>query len=110
MLSKKDILTANKLFHTGRIVNEGSLDYAISTIARSRNWLRTAAVLTRAILIDHVFEDGNKRTAAAVILSCCDMSGVYCNPQKVNAAIVQILLKNVSDMRKIERLIKNAIE
>lgn len=110
MLSKKDIVVFNKGFHTGRVVNEGSLDYAVSMTARSKNWLRTAAILTRAILIDHVFEDGNKRTAAATILACCDISNVYCNPQKINVAIVQMMKKNITDVRKIERMIKNAIE
>jgi prophage maintenance system killer protein len=110
MLSKKDIIAINEEFHGGRVVNEGSLDFAITMTKRSRNWLKTAALLTRAILIDHVFEDGNKRTAAAVILALADINGVYCNPDRVNAAIVRMLKRNTTDVRTIERLIKDAIE
>jgi prophage maintenance system killer protein len=110
MLSKKDIIAINQEFHGGQLVNEGSLDYVISMTRRSRNWLKTASLLTRAILVDHVFEDGNKRTAAAIILACADMQGISCNPDKINQAIIRIILKNVTDVRAIERVIKDAIE
>ena len=110
VLSKKDIVSINREFHAGKVVNDSSLDFALDLTQKSRNWLKTAAVLTRAILIDHAFEDGNKRTAAAVILALADMNGVCCNPDRVNAAIVRMLLRNITDIRAIERLIKNAIE
>jgi len=108
MLSKKDIIAINQELHNGRIMNESSLDYAISMTKRSKNWLKTAAILARAILVDHVFEDGNKRTATAVILGRADMADVSCDPDKVNKAVVMIILKNITDIRTIERLIKNA--
>ncbi len=108
MLSKKDIIAINQELHNGRTMNESSLDYAIDMTKRSKNWLKTAALLTRAILIDHVFEDGNKRTATAVILGCADLAGVACDPDKVNKAVVRIILKNITDVRTIERLIQDA--
>ncbi len=110
MLSAKDIAAINRLFDSGKIINEGSLDCAIQTTKRSRNWLKTGAVLVRAILIDHAFEDGNKRTAAAVLAALCDINGMHCNPDKINAGIIQILKKNITDIRSIERIIKNGIE
>lgn len=110
MLSKKDIIALNQELHTGRIVNEGSLDYAIETTKRSKNWLKSAATLTRAILIDHVFEDGNKRTAAAVIMVHLEMNNIHYNPDSVNQMIIRILKKNITNMRTIERMIKNVIE
>ena len=64
MLSKKDVIEINREFHSGKIVNEGSLDYAIETTKRSKNWLRSAAYLVRAVLIDHAFEDGNRKKRA----------------------------------------------
>ena len=110
MLSKKDIITLNQELHTGRVINESSLDYAIESTRKSKNWLKTAAMLTRAILIDHVFEDGNKRTAAAVIMVYFQTNNIHYNPDNVNKIVVQMLKKNITNMRTIERLIKNVIE
>lgn len=110
MLSKKDIIAINAEFDSGKLVNESSLDYALKTIARSKNWLRAAALLTRAILIDHVFEDGNKRTAVAVIRTHYEMHGIRYDRQKVNEMIVQMLKKNTTSITQIERFIKDGIE
>ncbi len=110
MLSKKDIIVINQQFSSGRIVNEGSLDYAIDTVRQSGNWLKTAAIICRAVLIDHVFEDGNKRTAAAVMRACAEINGVLLSPDSVNRAIVSMMRKNMTDIRIIERLIKDAIK
>lgn len=110
MLSKKDLIAINQEFHNGSVVNESSLDYVVSMTKRSKNWLKTAALLTRAVLVDHVFEDGNKRTAAAAIMACAEIQGVHCNPDRVNQLVIKVILKNVTDVRTIERLIKNAIE
>jgi len=110
MLSKKDVIEINREFHSGKIVNEGSLDYAIETTKRSKNWLKSAAVIVRAILADHVFEDGNKRTAAAVMMAYLDINNLGYNQDKVGETVVRMLKDNVTNLKKIERLIKNAIE
>ena len=109
MLSQKDVIEINKQFSTGSMVNEGSLDFAVKTNARSKNWLRSAAILTRSILIDHVFEDGNKRTAAAVIMLLMDLNKLSFNPEKIPKIIVKILKKNMTNIREIERCIKDGI-
>jgi prophage maintenance system killer protein len=109
MLSTKDIIEINKGMSTGNVMNKSSLEYAVKTQARSRNWLRTAAVFTRAILIDHVFEDGNKRTAAAVIMLLMEMNRVSCDPEKIPRMIITILKKNLTSITYIERCIKDGI-
>ncbi|MBI5880540.1 Fic family protein [archaeon] len=109
MLSEKDVVEINKDVSNGRIVNKSSLDFAVKTSARSKNWLRSAAVFTRAILIDHVFEDGNKRTAAAAVMLIMDMNKMVFDPEMVSKAIVKILKKNITSVREIERCIKDAV-
>ncbi len=110
MLSKKDIITINKELDEGIVVNDSSLDYAINTTLKSKNWLKTAALLVRAILVDHVFADGNKRTAAAVIMSYLDMHGFDYDADEAAKLVVVIIKKNIRDVRKIERLIRNVIK
>ncbi|HLC75357.1 MAG TPA: hypothetical protein VJH88_05915 [Candidatus Nanoarchaeia archaeon] len=110
MLSKKDIVEINKEFHGGQVVNGSSLEYALDTTRRSKNWLKAASMICRSVLIDHVFEDGNKRTAAAVIMTYIDMQELKYNKDKVNRIIINMLKNNTTDIRKIERLIKDVIE
>ena len=109
MLTKKDIVEINKEFSSGHMMNEGSLEYAVELQARSRNWLRTAALFTRSILIDHVFEDGNKRTAATVIMFLMEFNKISYKPESIPPMIVYMLKKNMVSVREIERCIKNAV-
>jgi len=110
MLNKKDLVAINQQFHTGRIANEGSLDFALEQTRRTEDWLKAVAFLVRAILIDHAFEDGNKRTAAGVIMGYFDINNMFFNPDKVGKVVIQILKNNITDVRKIMRSIQNATE
>lgn len=110
MLSKKDLISLNQEFAEGIIVNKSSLDYVVDMTRKSKNWLKTAALLVRAILVDHIFTDGNKRTAAAVIMACLEMQGFVCDQDKVGAVVIRIIKENITDVRKIERLIKNVVK
>jgi len=66
MLTIETIVGINKKFHNGKLVNMPSLDFAVSAQSKTKNWLVQLTYLVRAILIDHSFEDGNKRTATAL--------------------------------------------
>jgi len=110
MLSKKDILVINKQFHEGRISNEGSLDFALAQVYRSKSWLRAAAILTRALVLDHAFEDGNKRTAAAVIATIMELNKVHYSPERIDKTVLDIAKKNINSIRELERVIKDVRE
>ena len=109
MINKQDVIEMNKQFDKGRLVNESSLDFAFSNLQDTKDWLKKSAYLTRAILIDHVFEEGNKRTAALLIRSILEMQNLAYDPQKIDALVITILKKNITDVNEIKRLIKNAI-
>lgn len=110
MLSVKDLVSINQEFHRGEIINQGSLSFALDQAKRTKDWLKASAYLARAVLLDHVFADGNKRTAAAVIITFIDMQNLNFNKEKVNQAVVEIVKKNVKDIKKITRLIKNVLQ
>lgn len=110
MLSKKDVVSINHEFDAGTIVNESSLDYVVNTTRKSNNWLKTAALFVRAILVDHVFADGNKRTAAVVIMTYLDINGFDYDADFVAKTVVKIIKQNITDIRKIERLIRNVVK
>ena|SRR3989337_692127 len=105
----KDIIAINRQFDDGEVVNYGSLEFAVDRANRSGSWLRSCAYLVRAILIDHVFKEGNKRTAAAVIVAFLEEQDVQYHPEQVARSIAKILMKNITSITHIERVIKDAI-
>lgn len=108
MLSKKDILEINKAFHTGKLSNESSLNFALDHTYRSKNWIKTSAILARSIICDHVFEDGNKRTAAGVIATIMDLHSIPYIPERLDAAVIAIAKKNLKAITTIEKVILHA--
>ena len=100
----------NKEFENGVMVNESSLDYVITLAKKSNNWLNSLAMLIRAILIDHVFEEGNKRTAAAVVMTVLEMHNILYDKDKINKMIIKMLKKNITNLNEIMFLIKNVTE
>jgi prophage maintenance system killer protein len=110
MITKKDIIALNQEFENGKIHNEASLDFILSHTKKTENWTKALALLTRAILIDHVFEDGNKRTAALLIKTYAEYEGHKTYNDKITQLIKEIIIKNITSIKKIEEKIKNAIK
>jgi len=109
LLNKKDIIALNQQFDEGNLHNESSLDFALSYAKRTENWTKALAWIARAILIDHVFEEGNKRTAALLIKAYAEYQGHSTYDDKVVKLIKNIILKNTTSIMRIEEMIKDAI-
>lgn len=104
-ITKKDIIAINQQFDAGTIINNSSLDFALDQANKSKSWLNGCAVLVRAILIDHVFEEANKRTAAGIIVSFFEQNNMIYDPEKVARIIARILMKNITSIKETEDLI-----
>ncbi|MBS3141931.1 hypothetical protein J4464_00910 [Candidatus Woesearchaeota archaeon] len=108
--TKKDILALNQEFEDGALHNEASLEFALSYARRTENWTKGLAWLVRAILIDHVFEEGNKRTAALLIKAYAEYRGYGTYNDRIVRMIKDIILRNITSISRIEELIQNAIK
>ena len=108
-LTKKDLVAMNQQFHDGTLANEASLDFALSYAKRTENWVKALAWLTRAILLDHAFEEGNKRTAMLLIKSYADYEGHKTFDSKILRLVKEIILKKITGIKKIEEMINDAI-
>lgn len=109
MIEIKEVIELNKEFDKGDIVNQSSLDFAISYAKHSKDWIKQLAFVIRAILIDHVFKEGNKMTVAALILINLEDRKLAYDPFKVDNIIIEIIKKNITNVDKIRRLIKDVI-
>ncbi len=103
MIKKEVIIGINKNFDRGVIINENSLDYALS---KGKGWLESLALLTRAILVDHVFEEGNKRTATAIIICFFNARKTDFNKNRLLRLVVDVTMNNITDEKLIETMLK----
>ena len=108
ILTKEDIIKINQEFDKGNIINENSLNFALSYAKDSKDWLKQLAFLTRAISLDHIFEEGNKRTVSALIITTLEDKKIAYDPYKIDKMIIKIIKVNITDITLIGRLIKDA--
>tara|TARA_B100000315_G_C14225924_1_gene428646 strand:- start:279 stop:611 length:333 start_codon:yes stop_codon:yes gene_type:complete len=109
MLSSSEIVQINKFFDKGKLVNKSSLEFAVSSVNKSKDWITQLAYLLRSIIVDHIFEDGNKRTGAAIFVAYCRVHKKAYDIYKIDLVIRDLIQKNRTDIKIIRRMIKNAI-
>lgn len=110
VLTKKDIIALNQQFDQGRMLNESSLDFSLSYCKKTENWTKALAFLVRAILLDHVFEEGNKRTAALLIETYAQFEGYETYEDRVVKLIKSIMMRRTISIKRIEEMIQDAIK
>lgn len=109
MLTLNDLIEINKEFDKGKIINKSGLEFAMDEANRSKDWITQLAYLIRGIVADHAFEEGNKRTGAAILMAYCMAHKKEYDLYKVDRIIRDLAQKKVTDISKIRRMIKNAI-
>ena len=108
-ISKEDLIRVNAGFGGG-LRSDSSLDFAFERIeSKKLGEYKKLAYLWRAILVNHPFTDGNKRTAMFVALAFAEEWGKQADKDLLLHNLISIAKKNLTDIRKIEWRLKNAI-
>ena len=109
-IGKEDLLRINKGFGGG-LRSDSSIDYALEQQENMRiGPYKKLAYLWRAILVDHPFTDGNKRTAVFLAYVFAEDNGRQADSELLLHHAVAIAKENITDIRKIERRLENAIK
>jgi prophage maintenance system killer protein len=109
-ISREDLLRINQGFG-GNLRSDSSLDFALKKIKNSKIKLyKQLAYLLRAILVDHPFSDGNKRTAMFLAFAFAKKSKKEVNRDLLIHQITSIAKNNIQDIRNIEWRLKTAIK
>lgn len=109
-ISKEDLLRINYGFG-GNLRSSSSLDFAFNRIENKKLGIyKRLAYLWGAILVDHPFSDGNKRTAAFVAFAFAEESHKKIDRDLLIHHIVSIAKKNIHKLKNIEWRLKNAIK
>lgn len=110
IISKEDLLRINKGFG-GDLRSDSSIDFAFDRIKdRKLGEYKKLAYLMRAILVDHPFSDGNKRTATFICFAFAEKCNKQVDRELLLHHIVSIAKKNIHEIRNIEWRLKNAIK
>ncbi len=102
----KDLIRINQeIGEQGLVRNESSITFALGMLKKKKSWLYELSYLVRSIVVDHVFEDGNKRTAYVLgTLYFQDNEKKY-DDQKLVENILLIAKKSIVDINKVGRLL-----
>ena len=109
-ISKENLLRINKGFG-GNLRSDSSINFAIE-IQENKKFgsYKKLAYLLRAILVDHPFSDGNKRTATFLALAFTDQEKKQIDRELLIHHIISIASKNITNIKNIEWRLKNAIK
>ncbi len=109
-IGKKDLLRINHGFG-GNLRSDSSLDFAFKRIEDSKlGPYKQLAYLLRAILVDHPFSDGNKRTATFLVFAFAEEKNRSVDVDLLQHHIISIAKQNIQEIRNIEWRLKNAIK
>lgn len=109
-ISKEDLLRINRGFG-GNLRSDSGLDFAFDMQKNKKlGPYKKLAYVIRAILIDHPFSDGNKRTAAFVAFAFTEEYNKKVDRDLLLHHIVSIAKNNIHNIRNIEERLKNAIK
>ncbi len=108
-VNKKDLIRINQeIGEKGQLRNESSLEFALSMAKLRKSWLYELAHLLRCLLVDHAFEDGNKRTALALTIYYFEEKGAKWDRENIVKVIHDIAKNNYKSIEQIARTIRNA--
>lgn len=102
-ITPNELIEVNRRFG-GTLRSVSSLEFAESYCANTESKYKHASAWLRAVLIDHPFSDGNKRTSVYIIARTVGLMENI----KMERIIEKIILKNITSLKKIEEMLKNA--
>ncbi len=110
IISKDQIKWINRKYG-GNLRSDAEIETALD-LGKGKSALRKIAYLWKAILVGHPFTDGNKRTALMVSLAILEICKIKTD-KKINENLVseirKIAKENITDINRIERLIRYAV-
>ena len=111
IISKDQIKLINKRYG-GSLRSDADIETALD-MGKGKAVFRKIAYLWKAILMGHPFTDGNKRTAlmtAMTLLEACGIKAEKDVKENLVSEIRKIAKENITDVSRIERLIRYAVE
>lgn len=100
-LNVNEIIAINRK-HGGSTTLTGEVDTILANMSYYEGFYDKAAVAIRDIAGRHLFNDGNKRTAQAVIEQIAQKNGVNLNPSQIKNVIDNVATGNLRGIEDIK--------
>jgi len=94
---------------SGNPTNPSSLDFAISAQTQTKDVFLQLAYLVRAIVVDHAFEDYNKRTAALVLITTFEILKFAYDPYAVDSLVERVARKKIKSVKTLRSMIRDVV-
>jgi len=108
-IGKEELLRINSGFE-GNLRSDSSIDFALEMQKNTKlGEYKKLAYLLRAIIVDHPFSDGNKRTAMYLCLKFAEENKKQVDRDLLLHHVISIAKYNETEIRNIERRVKSAI-
>ncbi|MGC9310072.1 MAG: Fic family protein [Candidatus Nanoarchaeia archaeon] len=108
-ISKEDLLRVNYGFG-GNLRSDSSIDFAINMQENKKfGAYKKLGYLLRAILVDHPFSDGNKRTATFLVLNFAEQENKQIDRDLLIHHIISIAKQNITDIKNIEQRLRSCV-
>lgn len=110
IIDKEQVKEINRMYG-GSLRTDAEIETALF-LGKGKSVYRKIAYLWKAILVGHPFTDGNKRTSlmvAMVILEKCHVRMAEGSRERLVTEIRKIAKENITDVKRIERLIRYAV-
>ena len=108
-ISKEDLLRINSGFG-GNLRSDSSIDFAIEKQGDNKlGEYKKLAYLWRAILVDHPFSDGNKRTATFFAINFAEENKKQIDRDLLVHHALSIAKNNITNIRQIAWRLENVI-
>ena len=109
-ISKTDLLRINHGFG-GNLRSDSSMEFALDKLKNEKlGGYKKLAYLWGAILVDHPFSDGNKRTATFFALNFADENNKQIDRELIVHHALSIAKNNITNIRQIEWRLKTCIK
>ena len=96
------LIEINKIFSDGKLLNKSGIDFAFSVIEKSKDWQYNLTHLLKAIICEHAFLNGNKRTGAALVLYFFNKNNILYDNNLIVKAVINIAKLKKPNDKKIQ--------
>jgi prophage maintenance system killer protein len=86
----------------GKLINPSNLRYDLEQAQYAKTLFRQQAHVVRGIVVGHSFHDGNKRTAAQIMMKDFGKAGYKCDEETLSKGLQRISASQTNNIQSIE--------
>lgn len=99
---EKRVIKINTKIAGGKLINPSNLRYDLEQAQHAKTLFRKQAHVVRGIIVGHSFHDGNKRTAAKIVMTDFGRADYQCDEETLSKGLRRISASQTNNIQIIE--------